>query len=348
MALPEDERKLFSHCNSPDLLNVVTAPLEACIVGDDWETLVEKLKNERDKGQDSDFAPWLNLLPTLDDFQGMPRFWTLDRMDFVSRFDSGQLRARIDVDRLRFNHDPWALAIVDSRSNFLPDKKYALTPMLDMFNHKSCVKTSARVDGGRRVVLQVAKDSILRPSAAKKEDWATQLLVMFGADSGGRPRYQKGTEVYVSYGSFDNMETLCNYGFVDENNEHNVETIRVRVRDEAPTYLVVTNQDGSIDNMINQRSLTKLRVAFASTEETETLEHNKWDGMGSISKDNDREIFGLIAGELEEALYDAKTGADEANNTEIGDTLAAAYLRGRQKTLEKGRDRLKAIYPDVF
>lgn len=345
MALPADKDTLRSQSTSSDSINIVTAPMEACIVGEDWETLCEKLKYEKAKGSDSDYGPWLDLFPTLDDLQGMPRFWNSDRLDFVSKYDSRQLEARMEIDRLRYNQvdDQWALAVVDSRSNFLPDNTYSMTPMLDMFNHKSNVKTTARLDGSNRFLLEVESKSILGGGdKAKKGDWTDQLFGIFGG-SGGDP-YKKETEVYVSYGNFDNMETLLNYGFVEEDNATNEETFRVRLLGKATSFLVVDSK-GSIDNMINQLSLADLRVAVATPAEIETLEET-WNGMGKISKRNDIEVFALIAGELEEALYDAKNGADEA--TMKGDDLVANYLRGRQKTLEKGRDWLKEKYPDIF
>ena len=251
----------------------------------------------------------------------------------------------MEMDRLRFNHvdDQWALAVVDSRSNFLPDNTYAMTPLLDMFNHKSNVKTSARVVERNRFMLEVEAKSVLGTSeGAKTGDWTDQLFGLFSGKSGDI--YKPGEEVYVSYGNFDNMETLCNYGFVDEENASNVETFRVRLLGKATSYLLV-NSNGSINNMSNQLSLTDLRITLATPPEIEALEGN-WNGMGNISKRNDIEVFGLIAGELEEALYDAKAGADEA--TMKGDDLVASYLRGRQKTLEKGRDWLKEKYPVVF
>jgi hypothetical protein len=66
-----------------------------------------------------------------------------------------------------------------------------------------------------------------------------------------------------------------------------------------------------------------------------------------MSDRNEVEVFALIAGELEEALYDAKTGAEEAEAMS-DDSIVANYLRGRQTTLEKGRDWLKEHFPDVF
>jgi len=345
MALPASKDYLMSQSKSPNLINVMTAPLDSCIVGEDWETLVEKLNYEKAKGPDSDFGPWLDLFPTLEDFEGMPRFWKPERRELVRQYDSGQLEARMEIDRLRFNQvdDQWALAVVDSRSNFLPDNTYSMTPLLDMFNHKSNVKTSARVDGANQLLLEVDSRSILEEGdETKSRDWANQL---FGVFSGGATNYKAGAEVYVSYGNFDNMETLCNYGFVEKENVSNVETFRVRLMGKGPAYLVV-GSDGSIDSMINQLSLTDFRLALASPAEIESLDENNWDGIGKISERNDIEVFALIAGELEEALYDAKNGADEAKA--MGDDLVTSYLRGRQNTLEKGRNGLKAKYPDVF
>jgi hypothetical protein len=348
MALPKSKDQLLQQSKSPGLINVVTAPLEACIVGDDWETLVEKLLYEKSKGVNSEYAPWLELFPTLQEVQDMPRFWNEDRRELVRTYDSGQLEARMGIDQLRFQQvkDPWALAMVDSRSNFLPDNTYAMTPLLDMFNHKSTVRTSARVDGGDRFLLEVDSHSILGTNPKNGDnEWTNQLWnFLGGGGASSLSPYQSGKEVFVSYGNFDNMETLCNYGFVDEDNAANVETFRVRLLGKAPSYLVV-DSTGSIDTLINQLSLTDLRVAVATPEEITWMEEN-WDGMSKISDKNDLEVFALIAGEIEEALYDTRNGADEAKAK--GDALVASYLRGRQKTLEKGRDWLKANYPNVF
>merc|ERR1739848_298428 len=109
-------------------------------------------------------GPWLNLFPTIDDFKDMPRFWEQDRLDFVKKFDDGQLDARLEIDKTRINRDnidSWALAIVDSRTNYLPDETYSLTPMLDMFNHDATYKTSAKVDEDKLLTLGVSSDSII-------------------------------------------------------------------------------------------------------------------------------------------------------------------------------------------
>ena len=249
----------------------------------------------------------------------------------------------MSIDKLRFDQvdDQLALACVDSRSNFLPDNTYAMTPMLDMFNHNSRVKTSARVDGASRFLLEVDSDSIFA-SSEKEQDWKDQLFG--GFFGGGDSAYKPGKEVFVSYGDFDNMETLCNYGFVAEDNVSNIESFRVRMMGKAPIGLVV-DQNCSLDNVYNQFSLTDLRVNLATQSEMESLPPD-YDGTSKMSDRNELEVFALIAGELEEALYDAKAGAQEAET--MGDSLVASYLKGRQSTLEAGRDWVKEKFPEVF
>ncbi|KAL3942903.1 MAG: hypothetical protein SGBAC_002975 [Bacillariaceae sp.] len=360
MVLPSDESKLLSQStnNEGGLVQLIQAPLEACLVGEDFETLVDKLVFEKKQGADSDFAPWLDQFPTEEEFGGMPRFWTQGRRDFVKQFDGGQLEARMDRDKLRYDKvdDQWALACVDSRSNFLPDNTYSMTPLLDMLNHDSRVKTSARLDGANRLLLEATSDTIyLTGQEDKKEedsnnDWKSQLFGgFFGGVGGGDnnsdaiPSFRPGQEVFVSYGNFDNMETLCNYGFVAENNVANIESFRVRVMGKAPAYLIIEN-DGSIDNLFNMLSLTDLRVNLLVENEMELMK--EYSGDGIISERNELETWAVIAGELDEAAYEAKTGIREAEAK--NDMMVASYLRGRLNTLQKGLDKLKAEYPDLF
>jgi hypothetical protein len=341
MALPPNKEDLLAQSKSPEMISIVTAPLDACLVGDDWQTLVERLTYESGLGDKSDMAPWLDLFPTLEDFSGMPRFWKPERREMVRKYDGGQLEVRMDMDKLRFDQvdDQWALACVDSRSNFLPDKTYGMTPVLDMLNHDASVKTSARVDGAERLLLEVNKESVFK-TKEPSTDWKDQVFGLFG---GGQSDYQPGAELFVSYGAFDNLETLCNYGFVSVNSPTNIESIRVRAMGKASQSLVVDSK-GTIDNIYNQISLTDLRVNLATQEELESLED--YSGLGPISDKNEIEVFALIAGELEEALYDAEKGAEEAEA--INDDVVASYLRGRCVTLTKGRKWLMKMFPDVF
>jgi hypothetical protein len=353
MRLPPSEVELRSLSTSPQgLITVVTVPLDACIIGKDLPTLVDRLKYEKSLGDDSAFAPWLNLFPTIDEFQGMPRFWSPDRLEFVKKFDSGQLEARMEIDQQRIDQcdDPWALACVDSRSNFLPDETYSLTPLLDMFNHDAGYKTSARVDGGDRFMLEVASESILSPRKSKTEsdnskgsDWTSQVFgFLKSASNEKKGGYQGGKECFVSYGPFDNVELLSNYGFVPLDNVCNIEQFRVRsIRMGSGAAILVVDSEGTIDNLFNTMSLNALRMSLALPNELDD-----YNGNGKISDRNEIETYALIGGELEEAIYEAKTGVTEAEI--IGDELVRTYLEARRQTLGKGLKWLKAKYPEVF
>ena len=323
--------------------NVVKVPLDSCIIGEDLPTLVEKLKFEKSLGDASSYAPWLNLFPTIDDFKDMPRFWNQDRLDFVKKFDGGQLEARLEIDQTRIDKcdDPWALAIVDSRTNYLPDETYSLTPMLDMFNHDATYKTSARVDDESTLILDVSSHSILAStSSASSVDWKDQIFGFFKGGDAGKPN--AGNEVFISYGEFDNVELLSNYGFCAVENVSNIEQFRVRSigMGTKPALLVVDTQ-GTIDNIFNTMSLDSLRLSLATPSELK-----EYDGSGAISDRNDEEMYALVAGELEEAIYEAKSGIAEAEIR--GDILVSTYLQGRHRTLESGLKGLKEAYPELF
>lgn len=334
---------MVSQTTSPEgFSNVVSVPLDACIIGEDLPTLVEKLKYEKSLGDASSYAPWLDLFPTLDDFNGMPRFWNQDRRDFVKQFDGGQLEGRMEIDQTRIDKcdDPWALAVVDSRTNYLPDETYSLTPMLDMFNHDATFRTSGSVDEENKLIVNVKSDAILASAVANTVDWKDQV---FGFFKGGNDNEaEKGNEVFISYGDFDNVELLSNYGFCSVENSSNIEQFRIRSigMGSKPFLLVVDNQ-GEIDNIFNTMTLDSLRLSLASPSELE-----EYDGTGTISDRNEEEVYALIAGELEEAVFDAKAGIVEAELR--GDMLVEMYLKGRHRTLETGLNGLKKAYPDLF
>jgi len=348
MRIPSTESAqiLVSRSTSTEgLVNVVEVPLNACIIGEDLPTLVEKLKYEKSLGDSSFYAPWLDTFPTLDDFKGMPRFWDKDRLDFVRKFDGGQLEGRMDVDRARISKcdDPWALAIIDSRTNYLPDDTYSLTPMLDMINHDPTYKTSARVEESKKLMLSVSSASVLRVAASTTTvsvDWKDQLFSFLKGRNDNQVK--TGDEIFVSYGEFDNVELLSNYGFCTVENSSNIEQFKVRslAMGTKPTILIVDSQ-GSIDNIFNMMTLELLRVSLASRIELE-----KYEGAGKISEENEIEMYALIAGELEEAVYDATTGVEEAKLRD--DSLVSTYLQGRQRTLQSGLNGLKIKYPEIF
>mmetsp|Transcript_52261 Transcript_52261/g.62964 ORF Transcript_52261/g.62964 Transcript_52261/m.62964 type:complete len:176 (+) Transcript_52261:21-548(+) len=137
----------FMTCDKPqDPGSILGIPLTACQTADTPEQLAEQLLFERNQGSKSEYAPYLNVLPTLEDdgaLQDMPRFWSSSRLDAIT--DSGMVQSRVERDA-RPRLDPWAHAIVSSRSNYLNDYSFALTPVLDMLNHDATIKTRAKID----------------------------------------------------------------------------------------------------------------------------------------------------------------------------------------------------------
>ena len=366
MVMPSDNPELMSEIETSNTVNLVKVPLESCIVAESSQELAEKLLAEKELGEKSKFHPWLEILPPIEDFHGMPRFWTPERREFVQQYDGGQLEDRMSVDKIRFDktNDDWALAVVDSRSNFLPDGTYSISPMLDFFNHDCRVETSATVDDKKRLCLAISSKSFreegFQSGADSKDfdsspagDWKDQLFGLFG----GRPKEEASLqvasstaqirkaddEIFISYGDLHNLELLCNYGFVPESNPANTETFQVKMMRQAPAPFVV-DERGEINNAFNQLSISDLRLNLASLEEIESLE--PFSQGSKISDKNEVEVFALIAGELEEAKYNAGAGADLAS--EKGDILVKNYLRGREATLSAALKKLEAKFPEIF
>jgi len=56
-----------------------------------------KLAQEKDLGEESDFATYIKVLPPLSSpsLQSMPRFWSQEKLEKVSEFDGGQIYERV-------------------------------------------------------------------------------------------------------------------------------------------------------------------------------------------------------------------------------------------------------------
>jgi hypothetical protein len=342
--------------------NLLQVPLEACLTASSSEALADRLAFEKEFEDLSDFKPYLDLLPpSLESFQNLPRFWSMERVESVT--DGGQLQLALDKDRPRLNpalSDPWALACVDSRSNFLPDGTYSLTPVLDMINHDVSVKTSLRVEGRSEEANGSDQDAIVcldtvdsleiapSPSAAlsfSPLSWMDQLPFLGSKPSSSleaAPRDDK--EVCISYGDLTNLHTLLNYGFVVSSNPCNRETLTFRFIRGSP--VVVTFQaDGSPD----EQGLGQLRQRLANTEETEildTMPELEDTPLLFVSQRNEEEVYGFLAGELELVIDQAKDGAKKA--TSVKDQLVSAYLTGRSLTLQAALERIKKEFPQVL
>ena len=70
---------------------LLSVPLDACVIDDTKEGLAERLYHERSLGSESKYDAYIGVLPDLDSFASMPRFWSPDRLARVSDFDGGQL-----------------------------------------------------------------------------------------------------------------------------------------------------------------------------------------------------------------------------------------------------------------
>ena len=343
MALPADDSKLLKMVDSCDDVNVVKVPLDACILGEDSETLVERLKYEKKMGSKSKFGPWIDVLPTIEDFQDMPRFWNSKRLEFVSKFDGGQLHRRMKSDIYDNLDDQWAWACADSRSNLLPDLTCSLSPLLDMFNHRADFTTKASVDEVGQLLLDVTSVSLL-----KKQEGA-ELEQFVDQAAGGRRALNesivgRNREVFISYGDFSNLEWLCNYGFIPPNNKRNIETLTIRVPWQS-AYMIVVDESGSIDNVYNQACLSSIRMNLAKMNRSLDRQVQESEAA-KISERNEEEAYALISGEIEEALYSAKTGVVHAEESK--DMLVVQYLQGRLASLEKGLNSMKKKYPSLF
>jgi hypothetical protein len=351
MALPmvADNEPFFGQARESEQMDLLNVPLSACLRGDTLQEVADKLSYEKSLGGNSKYAPWIDVLPPLSNFQDMPRFWGEERRQFLQQFDGGQLEARMALDQsgLHQAKDPWALACVDSRANFLPGSVYSLTPFVDMFNHDCTVKTTARVENDSILSLAVSSKSLLASNGSEEIAtpgfWMDPIGNLFGGvTSTGRKTEKRRREVFISYGDINNLETLSNYAFVARN-ECNTETFQVRMLGQKSLTLLV-EKDGSIDHVINEMSLSKLRLNLATTAELESLRPG--GQLGMISKRNEVEVYALIAGELEEACYQSKSGTKEAE--ERRDDLVASYLRERKMHLEMGIKQMQEKYPEVF
>mmetsp|Transcript_26289 Transcript_26289/g.55899 ORF Transcript_26289/g.55899 Transcript_26289/m.55899 type:complete len:352 (-) Transcript_26289:881-1936(-) len=304
--------------------DVLRIPLSACITANTLESLAERLAYERDLGSKSKYAPYINVLPTLEgdderpSLLSLPRFWDSKRLEKVT--DGGLLEAKMKNDE-RKDIDPWALACVDSRANFLGGERYSMTPILDMISHDGSVPTRARV------------------SEDKGFAGSGDILCL----SSGSP-YSKGEEAFISYGNLANIDTLSDYGFVTENNPCNSESVGVQMMRREPLSVTVF-ADGSVDS----GAKATLRYYLANEEELEIFSSldTKGSGLGILARPlsdrNELDVQSFIASTLDEATYDAKSGAAEAAD----DGLVSLYLNERARLLDRAIQRIKTKYPDL-
>ena len=300
---------------------ILRVPLHACIIADSPVDLSKRLAEEKDMGEESKFAPYINILPELDYYKEiLPRFWSEERIDLVTDGDGGQVYRKIQEDDCP-DVDPWAHACVTSRANYVQKNGYAMTPILDMINHDSASITSAAI----------LEDELF-----------------LSVDN----TFQNGEEVFISYGDLTNLETLCNYGFIsDKKTACNSESIDVLMMRQQPVKVTISSVDGSLD----PGSIAILRSYLASPAEISAKENEREENgakgtslslfASPISESNEEEVFSFIASFIDEALYDARSGVEKAS--EKNDDLVERYLTARAETLVKGLDFVKSKFPGI-
>jgi hypothetical protein len=302
-------------------INLVQCPLKVCLIGSDASQLANHLAYEVALGSKSKFAPYLATLPDRSAFaETLPRFWSAERLESVA--DGGFLRRTVQADQPRVAsvQDPWALACVDSRANHLPDNSFALTPLLDMINHSGNAKTSATVQNGI-LSLNVARSSL-----------PTTEPTLFE----GLFRRPQSREVRISYGELTNLQTLVNYGFVEQGNPHNIELMHVLMLRRQPVTVKIS-KDGSIDPL----AVSTIRLYVPTTADDEFLTGNRPSPASPpfLSNRNEIEVHALLLGFLEDSITDARYKLPEQ------DPLIVPYLEERAKTLQMAANKIKDRFP---
>lgn len=327
---------------------LLEVPLQACITADSSEELADRLLLEKNLGESSEFAPFLNLFPSANSFQrDLPRFWSPERLATIT--DGGQLQQALKEDCPRWENKysayMWALACVDSRSHFLPDGRYSLTPVLDMINHDPSVETSLRIKKNDvntdtkecSLVLEVASDSLVLPPQSLRP-WMDRLGPLFGSKASIAAKTT--SEVCISYGDFTNLHTLLNYGFVMPNNQNNIENLSIRlINQPSPITLQVCRADGSLDNV----GLGKLRLALATPQEREIQPEQRYLPTKYISQRNEEEVYGLVAAALQVAMEETSEGIKLTRE----DKLVSTYLKERYATFEAALQQIRLQFPQV-
>ena len=352
LTMPQQERLGDDETNDNKKHILLQVPLEACLKDDTEEGLADKLLLEHSLGEKSKLKPFLDMLPPpqSSSIQNLPRFWDADRMESVT--DSGQLLKRLMDDEERSSSSAssisrpwtddydykWALACVNSRANFLDTTRdgsslsYSMAPMLDMLNHDCTVQTKAQV---------IANDDI---SISDDNNYDGKMLEL----SIRGENYQSGQEVFISYGDFTNLDTLCDYGFVSPTNTRNMEFIDIRIiHSPQPISVAISSSSppgkgGAID----VTSLATLRRLLATPEEMDGRRKDLLsDFFEPLSERNDIEVLSFLATKLDENAKLAREGARKALLKE--DTLVGNSLTARADTLEKGIAFILERFPSL-
>lgn len=371
-----DDKAIRPQQPQDDKVTILQCPLSACMIESSMTKLAKRLVQERALGTESLYAPYIAMLPSVASastrrseeeqcqLPDLPRFWSMERLESTTLFDGGFLYQAVqdqkmqrtatgeyDADDSSLLLDCWARAIVDSRAHYLPnDRGYALTPVFDMINHNAHVPTSASIlkNGDD----PEAEDDVfcLFISRARQEEQQQQ--------HSSSSFLEKGKGVCISYGDLTNLQTLLNYGFLQPDNPHNRESVRLNIMGMGSMVIQILagKNDNGIGNnsMVDSVALSTLRKFLAQGDEmammTESSSSTSSFGADGpllvpvLSRRNEVEVQALLAGFVQESASKARAGA-AANQK---DALVPVYLTERAKTLERVLTGIEQKFPEVF
>eukprot|EP00977_Amphora_coffeiformis_P013155 scaffold3400_cov169-Amphora_coffeaeformis.AAC.19 len=294
---------------------------QTCLTAETHEELADLLVHEQKLGGASLYAPYLDVLPTLADFQEtLPRFWDPKRLASIT--DGGWVESLVNT-RNEEDVDPWAISCIRSRANYIVTSQQpsssssssssslliSMSPLLDMINHNAAITTKAKV--------------------------VDDTLIITTNQS-----FAVGEEVVISYGELTNLETLVDYGFVaTTTNPHNEESVHVKVMTREPTLSstlvrVTVQANGVVDDL----SLATLRQALANPQElAAAVDNGPLAFWQPLSDRNEMEVSGLLSAYLYDAAESARAGSLEVGRK---DPVVQTYLLERALLLERAVQRL--------
>ena len=170
--------------------------------------IAAQLLIEKQKGDDSFWAPYISLLPSPRRFtSSLPYYWPEDTIDDLAcfpeisdevnkmkfmrqnLFEKTLQKSPFELERKDFD---WALDCVATRNIKIDSTTNMCVPLLDFMNHNASVRS--------KFELILNKDS--------KESFVRVIHLPGGRD------LLPGDEIFLNYGELDVVKSLCDYGFI--------------------------------------------------------------------------------------------------------------------------------------
>lgn len=261
------------------------------------------------------------------------KIWALDRKTFPESVEfNGESHPCFSPDGFA-----WALSVATSRSVFV-DGSSRLIPILDMANHDDL--GTEEVQRGTMGTFGTTKGALIRTGAGRK--------------------YEKGQEVYVSYGPKSAAEYLFDHGFVpkvarsmqtsvaelkfeiDQNDrfrDDKLDILEFETYENAPmepaqSFDVVSEvgRDGEPDpSMIQFLRLLKLGGQDAFLLES-IFRQEVWEFMAyPVSEPNEREVLDAVAAACTKSLNEQKEATNESDDDENSPLALCSIVRESEK-----------------